>query len=65
MLFILNLIGMSLGPTLVALFTDFVFKDENMIRYSMMVLFIVGGGFGLILSLMVLKPYRKIIETIA
>jgi MFS family permease len=62
MLFILNLIGMSLGPTLVALFTDFLFKDEGMIRYSMMLLFIIGGGSGLVLSLMVLKPYRMIIE---
>jgi MFS family permease len=62
MLFILNLIGLSLGPALVAIFTDFVFKDENMIRYSMMLLFMIGGGFGLVLSLMVLKPYRMIIE---
>lgn len=63
LLFILNLIGMSLGPTLVAIFTDYVFKDESMIRYSLMLLFLIGGGLGLILSLSVLKPYRLVIES--
>lgn len=63
LLFILNLIGLSLGPALVAIFTDFLFKDENMIRYSMMFLYLIGGISGLILSLSVLKPYRQIIES--
>ena len=63
LLFILNLIGLSLGPALVAIFTDFLFKDENMIRYSMMLLYLIGGISGLILSLSVLKPYRQIIES--
>ncbi|MDZ7934655.1 MAG: MFS transporter [Emticicia sp.] len=63
LLFILNLIGLSLGPALVAIFTDFVFKDENMIRYSMMLLYLIGGISGLILSLSALKPYRQIIES--
>ncbi|MFN8354106.1 MAG: MFS transporter [Spirosomataceae bacterium] len=62
LLFILNLIGLSLGPALVAIFTDYVFKDEAMIRYSMMVLFLIGGSAGLVLSLLVLKPYRAVIE---
>jgi MFS family permease len=63
LLFILNLIGLSLGPALVAIFTDFVFHNENMIRYSLMLLFLIGGGFGLILSLSVLKPYRLVMES--
>lgn len=63
LLFILNLIGLSLGPALVAIFTDFLFKDENMIRYSMMLLYLIGGISGLILSLSVLQPYRQIIES--
>lgn len=57
-LFILNLIGIGLGPTLVALFTDFVFHDELMIRYSLVLLYLVGGGIGLLLSYLALKPYR-------
>lgn len=60
-LFILNLIGIGLGPTIVALFTDFVFHDESMIRYSLVLLYLVGGGVGLLLSYLALKPYRQAI----
>ncbi|MEA5461104.1 MFS transporter [Arcicella sp. LKC2W] len=63
MLFILNLVGLALGPALVAIFTDYIFKDENMIRYSLMWLFLIGGTVGLTLSILVLKPYRQIIES--
>ena len=61
-LFILNLIGIGLGPFLVAFFTDFIFKDENMIRYSLVLLYLLGGGFGLLFSYLALKPYRMAIE---
>lgn len=63
-LFILNLIGIGLGPTSVALFTDYIFKDENAIRYSLVLLFLIGGGLSLIGTLLALKPYRKAIEDI-
>ncbi len=63
LLFIINLVGMGMGPLLVAQFTDSVFKDESMIRYSLMMLFLVGGSIGLALSVIVLKPYRKVIES--
>ena len=32
---IVNLIGLGLGPTAVALTTDFVFRDEHLLRYSL------------------------------
>lgn len=63
-LFIVNLIGIGLGPTSVALFTDFVFHDESMVRYSML---IVGAGSCLLALLflnMGLKPYRKTLENL-
>jgi MFS family permease len=60
-LFILNLIGIGLGPTLVALFTDYLFKDENMIRYSISLLYFIGGGIALLLTILALKPYREAI----
>lgn len=63
LLFIVNLVGMGIGPLLVAQFTDSVFKDESMIRYSLMMLFLVGGSVGLVLSILVLKPYRKVIQS--
>jgi MFS family permease len=61
-LFILNLIGIGLGPTLVAIFTDYLFKDESMIRYSISLLYFIGGGISLVLIFMVLKPYREAIS---
>lgn len=39
--FTLNTIGFFVGPTSVALLTDYVFRDESMLRYSLVV---VGGG---------------------
>jgi MFS family permease len=62
LLFILNLIGMGLGPTFVAVMTDYVFKDENAIRYSLVALFLVGGSLITLFSWLVLKPYRMAIN---
>ena len=61
LLFILNLIGLGLGPTSVALFTDFVFQDESAIRYSLVLLYLIGGLMVTLLSWAVLKPYREAI----
>lgn len=61
-LFILNIVCIGLGPFLVAFFTDFIFKDENMIRYSLVLLYLIGGGFGLLFSYLALKPYRMAVE---
>lgn len=61
-LFIVNLIGIGLGPTSVALFTDYVFHDESMVRYSML---IVGAGSCLLAMLFLnlgLKPFRDTLK---
>jgi MFS family permease len=34
-LFIFNVIGFGMGPTIIALFTDFVFGDPSQLRYAM------------------------------
>lgn len=57
-LFILNLVGIGLGPLFVAFFTDSIFKDESMIRYSLVMLYLVGGLMISILTYLALKPYR-------
>jgi MFS family permease len=62
-LFILNLIGISLGPTSVALFTDYLFKDESAIRYSLVLLYLIGGLCLLVLTYLALKPYRNAVAT--
>ncbi|MBO0951927.1 spinster family MFS transporter [Fibrella forsythiae] len=60
-LFILNLIGIGLGPTSVALFTDYIFHDEQAIRYSLVLLFAIGGVCTMLLTYLALKPYRQAI----
>lgn len=59
--FIINLIGIGLGPTVVAFFTDYIFQDENMIRYSLMMLYIIGSLGVISCTWFSLKPYRKAI----
>jgi len=58
-LFILNLIALGLGPTSVALLTDYVFKDERAIRYSLAVLTLVGSLLGLLSYAWGRAAYRK------
>ncbi len=61
-LFILNMIGLGLGPTAVALFTDFVFHDEKAIKYSLVLLILIGGIATTSLFWFGLKPYRKAVS---
>lgn len=65
LLFILNLIGMGLGPTFVAVLTDYVFADEGAIRYSLMALFAIPGSLIVILGFLSLKPYREAVQQAA
>jgi MFS family permease len=58
-LFIVNLIGLGTGPTAVALFTDYVFHDDNAVRYSLL---IVGAAAQLVAIALLasgLRPYRE------
>jgi len=52
-------IGGGLGPTVVALFTDYVFHDEAMLRYSMVVVTVLFGAAGLWLKFVCLPPYKE------
>jgi MFS family permease len=35
--FVINLVGLGLGPTAVAVFTDYIFHDDNMVGYSLLI----------------------------
>ncbi|SFM85919.1 spinster family MFS transporter [Halopseudomonas yangmingensis] len=64
-LFVVTLIGLGLGPTAVALVTDYVFKDDMAVRYSIFwVASIITLG-SVILLWMGLKPYLQARETLA
>jgi MFS family permease len=43
--FVINMLGLTLGPFMIAFFTDSVFHDESMLRYSIA---IVSGSAGII-----------------
>lgn len=58
-LFVLNLIALAMGPSLVAAFTDFVFKDEGMLKYSLVFLLILGGSLGVGGFLWSVKNYKE------
>ena len=61
-LFMLNMIGLGLGPYLVAFFTDSVFHDEKAIRFSLVALYVIGGSLGLLFYAIGNKGYKKIME---
>lgn len=61
-LFILNMIGLGLGPLLVAYFTDSVFQNENAIRFSLVALFVIGGTLAFVFYWMGYKAYKKIVQ---
>jgi MFS family permease len=61
-LFILNMIGLGLGPFLVAFFTDSVFHDEKAIRFSLAALLLIGGTLSVLFYAIGYRGYKKIIE---
>lgn len=63
-LFFVNIIGMGGGPLLVAFFTDSIFHDEKMIKYSLIALYLIGGFMITLFYFLTLKPYVREVEKI-
>ena len=63
-LFTITLIGLGIGPTAVALVTDYVFMDDMAIRYSIFIVASVITLGAIILLWMGLKPYREARDTL-
>ena len=64
-LVIVNFFGLTVGPTSVALITDYVFKDPMDLRYSLAIVNGVANVLGFILIALGLKPYRRAVEKIS
>jgi MFS family permease len=63
-LFVVNLIGIGLGPTAVAMVTDYVFGDDSAVRWSLLVVGLVTHA-GCIASLALgLKPFRDSLDRV-
>jgi MFS family permease len=58
-LFTLSVIGAGLGPTMIALMTDFLFQAEADLRYAMVTAAAVAGPISLWLIWIALKPYGE------
>lgn len=57
--FIISLAGLTLGPTSVALLTDYVFRDEAALRYSMAIIGFTAPLLSVIFAVITLRPYRR------
>ncbi len=56
-LLVLNLIGVGLGPTSIALVTDFIFHDEQQLRYSLALVGATSAGLAALLYTLSLRNY--------
>jgi MFS family permease len=55
--FVINLIGLGLGPTAVAVFTDYVFHDDDMVGYSLLVVSVTAHLFAALVLWAGLRPF--------
>src|SRR5262245_22371964 len=58
-LFVFNVVGFALGPLMVALFTDYVFRSESQIGYSLVLTGIILGPLGTFIIWLGMKPYGR------
>lgn len=58
-LFVFNIIGFGMGPTVVAILTDFVFGDPAHLRYAMATAAAIIGPIAGIMFVIALKPYGE------
>jgi MFS family permease len=56
-----NVIGLAGGPIVVAAFTDFVFKDDQLIAYSLASLVALTAPLAAIIIWLSMKPYRAVL----
>lgn len=58
-LFVVNLTGIGFGGTATALVTDYVYRDDNMLHWSMSTVAAGGGFLACLLLLLAMRPYRE------
>ena len=57
--FVINVIGLTLGPSCIALVTDYVFADDLALRYSIAIVSGVAGVASLAVLALNIVPYRS------
>jgi MFS family permease len=63
-LFVVNLIGLSAGPTAVALVTDYLFHDDNSVGLSLLLVTSIAHVLAVLIFLLGLKPYVRSQESL-
>lgn len=61
-LFVINLVGIGLGPPIVAALTERVFRDPRAVHLSLLVVGVVSFVLAILLLYLGLKPYRRSLE---
>lgn len=61
-MFVITLFGLGVGPTAVALVTDYVFGYDESLRYSLLIITTVAVVAAAVLLWLGLKPYRQSVE---
>jgi MFS family permease len=61
-LFVINLLGIGLGPTIVAALTEDVFHDKNSVHLSLLVVGAVSFALAVVFLWAGLKPYRRSLD---
>ena len=62
--FVISMAGYTLGPTSVALLTDYVFQDEGLIRYSISIVALIAGTIGVFAGFECIPHYRQYISKV-
>ncbi|HEY0596076.1 MAG TPA: hypothetical protein VGD20_09710, partial [Sphingopyxis sp.] len=61
-LLVVNMLGLGLGPTLIAVLNDHVFRDPNMIHLSILLVCVVMAAISLLLILIAYRPYVALVN---
>ena len=59
MLFVSHFVGLGIGPTIIALFTDYVFHNDNLVGYSLLVVCVVCQLGSAMFFYMGIKPFLR------
>lgn len=61
-LFVINFVGLGIGPSAVAVFTDYVFRGDESVRYSLLIVATAAHLIAAALLWTGLKPYRRSLD---
>lgn len=62
--FVVNLIGLGLGPTAIALVTDYVFRDDGALRYSIFMVAVTALPLSALILTLGLPSFRRSLQRI-